>query len=308
MSKYWGNKRLLKSVAILCTAAAGGVAALNSNLFTSPEAKTTAAEKRPAKAAFNNGLSIFGPPAVSASWTTDFTPSVQWDHNWDQRAPHNMVKPRKNMDENNNEYSEMLEKAVPKASRHLILIRHGQYQDGEHTDEKRILTTLGREQADLTGSRLKELNYPYTLITNSTMTRAIETSNIIAKHLSDVPRASCDLLREGAPIPPEPPVGHWRPKVHQFYEDGARIEAAFRRFFHRASASQEKDSYEILVCHANVIRYMVCRALQIPPEAWLRLSLHHASITWLVVRPSGRVSMVAMGDCGHMPLNKLSLS
>jgi hypothetical protein len=45
----------------------------------------------------------------------------------------------------------------------------------------------------------------------------------------------------------------------QFFQDGARIEAAFRKYFYRAEKSQEKDSYEILVCHANVIRYFVCR-------------------------------------------------
>lgn len=45
----------------------------------------------------------------------------------------------------------------------------------------------------------------------------------------------------------------------QYYEDGARIEAAFRNFIHRADPKQEEDSYEIIVCHANVIRYVVCR-------------------------------------------------
>lgn len=46
------------------------------------------------------------------------------------------------------------------------------------------------------------------------MTRAQETADIIHKHLPDLPRESSDLLREGAPIPPEPPVGHWRPERH----------------------------------------------------------------------------------------------
>ena len=45
----------------------------------------------------------------------------------------------------------------------------------------------------------------------------------------------------------------------EFYTDGARIEAAFGQYFYRANASQEKDSYELLVCHGNVIRYFVCR-------------------------------------------------
>ena len=45
----------------------------------------------------------------------------------------------------------------------------------------------------------------------------------------------------------------------QFLTDGVRIEAAFRKYFHRAPPQQETDSYEVIVCHANVIRYFVCR-------------------------------------------------
>ncbi len=73
----------------------------------------------------------------------------------------------------------------------------------------------GREQAEMTGKRLKEFTemYKYTKLINSTMTRAAETADLIAKHLPDVPRQSCDLLQEGAPIPPEPPIGHWRPNA-----------------------------------------------------------------------------------------------
>lgn len=69
--------------------------------------------------------------------------------------------------------------------------------------------------------------------------------------------------------------------MQQFFQDGARIEAGFRKHFHRADVTQKEDSYTLIVCHANVIRYFVCRALQFPPQAWLRLSLNHASITWV---------------------------
>lgn len=50
-----------------------------------------------------------------------------------------------------------------------------------------------------------------------------------------------------------------RCSLQQFFQDGPRIEAAFRRYFHRASPKQTQDSYTVLVCHANVIRYFVCR-------------------------------------------------
>lgn len=94
----------------------------------------------------------------------------------------------------------------------------------------------------------------------------------------------------------------------QYYEDGARIEAAFRNYIHRADARQEEDSYEIFICHANVIRYIVCRALQFPPEGWLRLSLNNGSITHLVIRPNGRVALRTLGDTGFMPPDKITRS
>ena len=37
-------------------------------------------------------------------------------------------------------------------------------------------------------------------------------------------------------------------------------------------------------CPHYICRYFVCRALQFPPEAWLRISLKHASITWITIR------------------------
>ena len=48
------------------------------------------------------------------------------------------------------------------------------------------------------------------------------------------------------------------------------------------------------------------RALQFPPEAWLRMSLYNSSITYLVVRPSGRVHIKCLGDGGHIPADKLT--
>ncbi len=125
--------------------------------------------------------------------------------------------------------------------------------------------------------------------------------------------------------------------LEEFHEDGARIEAAFRRFFHRADPEQSHDTTEVIVCHGNVIRYFVCRyvgtkwilthslhnryktihnfnklyisrALQLPPEAWLRISLAHCSITRLTIRPNGLVSLQSLGDSGHLPPNEITFS
>jgi len=209
-----------------------------------------------------------------------------WDWNWDHRQAE---------DEEPNE-----NKNKPLATRNIILIRHGQYNLDGTKDSERYLTSLGIEQAKLTGLRLAELSLPFTHIAQSRMTLAVQTAKIISEALPDVPLLAEDgLLNEGAPIAPEP-LNRWKPQ-HYFAVDGARIEAAFRKYFHRADVEQEKDSYEVIVCHANVIRYFVCRALQLPPEAWLRISLMNASTTWLVIRPNGDVHCRGLGEAGHMP-------
>uniref|UniRef100_A0A7G3AY73 Serine/threonine-protein phosphatase PGAM5, mitochondrial n=1 Tax=Lutzomyia longipalpis TaxID=7200 RepID=A0A7G3AY73_LUTLO len=242
---------------------------------------------------------------VFNSWTTNFevSPCGKWDSNWDHREPTSIVKPlKKDVDATEeNKYNDKLEKATPKAIRHLILIRHGQYNQSGESDSKHYLTEIGRKQAAFTGDRLKLLQINWDKMIKSTLLRAQETGSIISTSLPQVPVENCSLLEEGAPIPPEPPIGHWKPEKHQFFQDGARIEAAFRKYFHRASPEQTKDSYTLLVCHANVIRYFVCRALQFPPEAWLRISLNHASVTWISILPSGRVLLRGLGDSGHIP-------
>ncbi|XP_018413111.1 PREDICTED: serine/threonine-protein phosphatase PGAM5, mitochondrial-like [Nanorana parkeri] len=112
-------------------------------------------------------------------------------------------------------------------------------------------------------------------------------------------------LKEGAPIRPDPQNHHWKPDV-VYFKDGPCIESAFRNYIHRADYKQNENGYEIIVCHDNVIRYIVCRALQLPPEAWLRMDLHHGSITELVIRHNGDVTLTMLGDAGYMPASKLS--
>ncbi|KAM9329825.1 serine/threonine-protein phosphatase PGAM5, mitochondrial [Gastrophryne carolinensis] len=234
------------------------------------------------------------------------TSTVKWDSNWDRREPLSLINLRKiNGETGEEEFNTQVKKNKAKATRHIFLIRHSQYKLDGKMDADRVLTPLGREQAELTGQRLSSLGFKYTHIIHSSMTRAKETTDIISKYLPGVKKTSSDLLREGAPIRPDPPVCHWKPDV-EYYEDGARIEAAFRNFIHRADPKQEEDSYEIIICHANVIRYIVCRALQLPPEAWLRMSLNNASISYLVIRPTGNVCLRMLGDSGFMPPDKIS--
>ncbi len=63
------------------------------------------------------------------------------------RDPKSIVKPlHKNAtDDEVNKYNEKLDAAKSKAVRHLILIRHGQYNLDGVTDDQRYLTEIGKK-------------------------------------------------------------------------------------------------------------------------------------------------------------------
>ena len=257
-------------------------------------------------------------------------------------------------------------------TRHIILIRHGQYDETckvriseqvntyRHIaimssfsyyiyiqeDSRRLLTPLGRKQAELTGQRLGKLvrgvNEQFgpcrvKVIRVSDLTRAKETADIIYDNMNLM---SIDVGKEVDKAPPDPllnegrpchhiPGGRARPSVVEATdEQHQRIEDAFRKYFYRAdmkvedgttavdtkSVNDEVDlektqklgqhpqhEFEIIVCHANIIRYFFCRALQLPPEAWLRLCTFNCSLTYFTIRPTGTVSCRMLGDIGHLP-------
>jgi serine/threonine-protein phosphatase PGAM5 len=160
------------------------------------------------------------------------------------------------------------------------------------------------------------------------MARAKETAELIIKELHhsghDMVLTEPDiLLNEGLPapiIPHRPDVGTPQQLAKEIHENHDRIEEAFQKYFYRkvpsiiddtsssVSSSDIDHEFEVIVCHANVIRYFVMRALQLPPEAWLRLSLFNCSITYLIVQPNGYVTARLIGDTGHIPYEATTFS
>ena len=172
----------------------------------------------------------------------------------------------------------------------------------------------------------------------SNLARAKETADIVYENMDldnfdgeKIERTEPDpLLNEGRPCH-HIPGGKARPSVIERTEEHhPRIEEAFNKYFHRALlpatendattdeaeevAKEEKletnpkHEFEVIVCHANVIRYFFCRALQLPPEAWLRLCTFNCSLTYFTIRPTGTVSCRMLGDIGHLPHEKCTFS
>ena len=229
-------------------------------------------------------------------------------------------------------------------TRHILLVRHGQYEQGSSDDKNRVLTEIGQKQAKLTGQRLAAMMNVTSLNVKaskgseattfsgpcyikslhvSNMTRAKETADLIVNELNlvghNVAITEPDaLLNEGLPapiIPHRPDVGTPQQLEQEISENHDRIEAAFQKYFYRRNPSPTMDDtscadheFEVIVCHGNVIRYFVMRALQLPPEAWLRLSLFNCSITYLTVQPNGYVTARMIGDTGHIPYEETTFS
>ena len=226
----------------------------------------------------SNSISTNRPPTLADAFLSKLPrvmplPLAPWNYQWDGRQP--ATKPKTEDGGGCDAVAKCtsapsLADEKPTATRHLFLVRHGQYFTEKMLEQDRKLTELGREQLDITGARLRELGSCFDRMVASTMTRAQESASIVHKHFPELSVECEPLLEEGAPVKPEPPVENWSPTEAQFREDGERIEAAFKKYFHRASPEMTKDSYEIVVCHGNVIRYCVCRALQVIKTGDLR--------------------------------------
>lgn len=266
-------------------------------------------------------------------------PYPLWDSNWDYLGILQKNSREKNLQDDSFDR--------PKVTRHIILVRHGQYVMDDKEDEKRILTALGRVQAKETGKRLLELitsedslsgKIQIKALHSSDLARAKETADIIVNEIqnnSDVilyRTKPNPFLNEGTPAHAIPRGKAF--KGEKVAKDHPRIEAAYRQYFHRhvhddkdntagkttnlkavlevdakvKQPQQHKHEFEIIVCHGNVIRYFFMRALQLPPEAWLRLCTFNCSLTYFTIRPGGNVSCRMMGDIGHLSSNKTTFS
>jgi serine/threonine-protein phosphatase PGAM5 len=185
--------------------------------------------------------------------------------------------------------------------RTLYLIRHGHYDESQPGDESVVkgLTPLGSAQARLVSARLRGLPVTFTSLTSSTYTRARQTAGIIAEEFPSLEPKADPLLCESTPHT-------WRTEAIK-NEKPADLDAAekqlnqaFAKYFVPAKT---RDEHDLLVCHGNVIRWFVTKALGVDTHAWLGFSVAHCSLTIVQIKPNGTFKVFAVGDTGHMPAN-----
>ncbi|CAL1132694.1 unnamed protein product [Cladocopium goreaui] len=210
-------------------------------------------------------------------------------------------------------------------TRHLIFVRHGQPSDGVEQ-----LSEIGLQQAELTAVRLatqiKDVKYKellpccsahatpsskssccvrggWQVIFHSSAEEAKATAKIIKKSLGKVALKESPLLAEGVPLVPSPAPEVLRElPAEALVGDMSRAEGALRTHLWRPAGGPE-SSAEVIVAHGNVIRYVICRALQLNPSAWSRFAAGHATISWLEIQSDGLVKLREFGGSGHLPLD-----
>ena len=167
-------------------------------------------------------------------------------------------------------------------------------------DNYGTLTPLGHKQAKLTAKRLKE--HPIEKINSSTLERAKQTTMHV---VGEFPKKDIDshlLLKEGLPYLPDSVLKEKKIGKNHVKQDRERMETAFQIFF--VPFLKEGEFHEALICHGNLIRFFVCTALEVPIEAWTKFDIYECSITVIRIKQEGRISVLSVGEIGHIPVEE----
>jgi serine/threonine-protein phosphatase PGAM5 len=191
----------------------------------------------------------------------------------------------------------------PRGVHYLYLIRHGDYDyDSTVTDDAKGngLNALGHEQARLVGQRLAGLHVPLHALVTSNYLRALQTADDMGPILGLKPVVDT-LIHECTPHFETRP--EYRPLNREAEalacEDN--LNAAFAKYF---VPTPEADTYDVLVCHGNVIRWLTCKVLGVDVLNWRRLTIGNCSVTAFAVQADGRITLAAYSDTGHIPAGK----
>lgn len=180
--------------------------------------------------------------------------------------------------------------------RTIVLVRHGDYVENAPVADPRFgphLTPLGVAQARLARAALLRMPVHFDHVYASPMHRARDTAVVIAAGFPQQPLRIVDDLAECTP-PTRATSGRDNIACQR------RLDRVFARFFKPAQAGDQAD---MLVCHGNVIRYLVARARGADPAAWAEMSVGNASLTIIRIDTGGHFTVDAVGDIAHLPLN-----
>ncbi|HYF62174.1 MAG TPA: histidine phosphatase family protein, partial [Herpetosiphonaceae bacterium] len=129
--------------------------------------------------------------------------------------------------------------------------------------------------------------------------RATETAQVLGAALPAARLRPARVLWECVPSIP-PAFAHrfakYPPKLMERH--AAQATRAFERYF---KPPGRRDTHEIIVCHGNIICFLVCRAMGVPADHWMNMDTRHCGISEIVVSDEGWSRVKTHGDVGHLP-------
>ncbi|GMF66070.1 unnamed protein product [Phytophthora lilii] len=182
--------------------------------------------------------------------------------------------------------------------------------------------------------------FPKFPVYHSGVRRAVET----AERIGDAFPSGSLQLREnklfreawpGNPLPNGNRQQLAREKLDNMVADCARLKMAYRTTFRhlipqdleieerqlseedkkfyantfgvRSTQTRAQDRFRVIVCHANIIRWFVCKSLGVDPDGtWGRMRYNHCGVTAMEVDSVGNVQLTYMNQTGHLETNQLT--
>ena len=190
------------------------------------------------------------------------------------------------------------------AARTLLLVRHGHYLPDPAADPELGpgISALGVAQARGAGDRLRGWPEELRGLYVSPLQRARDTAAVVAESLDKRSFQVVDDLAECTP--PTRRKAITAESSEQSLEDCKKqLDRLFAAHFQPAKGQPQTD---LLVCHGNVIRYLITRAMGVDSEAWLEMSVGHTSISKIRVEADGSFKVISVGDVGHLPPSLLT--
>lgn len=186
------------------------------------------------------------------------------------------------------------------ATKIIVLARHGHYELNPKADPKLGpgLSPLGIAQAHLLGARLAG-EADFDAVRVSPLQRAQDTARVALEGFDAPAMMTLADLSECTP-PTHKPSDTADSTPESLKACTEQLDRLFATQFKPANGQPRR---ELLVCHGNVIRYLVSKALGLDPKSWLAMSFGHTSLSTIRIDADGSMRLLGAGDLGHLPPN-----